>query len=71
MLIGAALMYAVFTKGQALLQQVTPRGVAERIERKGHETASGLGDFYATFRTAMAEREAELNAQLAAPQQPV
>lgn len=64
LLIGAALAYFVIMKGRALIHRLTPRGVAEQVERKGNEAAAGFGDFYATFKTSMAAREAELREEL-------
>ncbi|GAA4902636.1 hypothetical protein GCM10025789_21770 [Tessaracoccus lubricantis] len=64
LLVGAALTVFLMLKGRELLHKLTPRGVAEQVERKGHEAAAGFGTFMATFRSAMAEREAELRSEL-------
>lgn len=64
MAVGAALAMFVITRGRALLRKLTPQGIAEQVERRGNEAATGLGDFVATFRTSMAAREAELRREL-------
>lgn len=69
MVVGAAIMYIVIVKGRSILHKLTPRGVAEQVERKGHEAASSFGDFYATYKAARDAREAELRAELLATQQ--
>lgn len=67
LLVGAGLTVFVVLRGRQLLEKLTPRGVAQQVEKKGHETAASLGDFMATFRTAMAQREAELRTELNIP----
>lgn len=64
LVVGAALAVFVITRGRALVHKVTPAGIAEQVERKGNEAAAGLGDMYATFKTSMAAREAELREEL-------
>lgn len=64
MVIGAALTYVVIVKGRSILHKLTPQGVAEQVERKGHEAASSFGDFYATFKAARDVREQELRSEL-------
>lgn len=64
MVLGAALAVFVVTKGRALLRKLTPRGIAEQVERRGNEAAAGFGDFVATFKTSMEAREAELRREL-------
>lgn len=66
-LIGAGLAIAVILRGKQWLHRFTPQGVAEKVEETGHKAAIGLGDFYATFTTAMREKEAELREELALP----
>ncbi|MCG6566554.1 hypothetical protein [Tessaracoccus sp. ZS01] len=70
MLLGIGLTIFVMLRGRELLHKLTPRGMAEQVEKKGHETAAGFGDFMATFRRAMAEREAELRRELDLPETP-
>ena len=67
LLVGAGLAVFVVLRGRELLERLTPRGVAQQVEKKGHEAASNFGDFMATFRTAMAQREAELRSELDLP----
>ena len=64
MILGAALAVFVISRGRALLHRLTPRGVAAQVERRGSEAAAGFGDFYATFKTSMEAREAELRREL-------
>lgn len=68
LIVGAALAVFLVTRGRRLAHQLTPAGVAERVERKGNEAAASLGDFYATFKTSMAAREAELREELGVEQ---
>ena len=68
LLIGVALTIFVMMRGRELLHKITPRGIAEQVEQKGHQTAASFGDFMATFRHAMAEREAELRRELDLPE---
>lgn len=63
-LVGAGLTVFVVLRGKELLRRLTPVGVAESVEKKGHEAAASMGDFMATFRTAMAQREDELRREL-------
>ncbi len=63
-LVGAGIAVAVVFKGRELYRRITPRGIAEQVEQQGHRAASGFGDFVATFRVAMADREAELRREL-------
>ncbi|MCC2592973.1 hypothetical protein LKO27_06045 [Tessaracoccus sp. OS52] len=67
LIVGAALAAFVITRGRSLLLRLTPAGIAEQVERKGNEAAVSFGDFYATFKTSMAAREAELRAELDVP----
>lgn len=67
LLVGVGVTIFVMLRGKELLHRLTPRGVAEQIEKKGHESAASFGDFMATFRSAMAEREAELRRELDLP----
>ncbi|MGV8845556.1 hypothetical protein [Tessaracoccus sp.] len=64
MVIGAALAVFLITRGRALLARLTPRGIAEQVERRGSEAAVGFGEFYAQFKTSMDAREAELRREL-------
>ncbi|MDO5092607.1 MAG: hypothetical protein Q4D79_04165 [Propionibacteriaceae bacterium] len=69
-LVGAALAVVIALRGRTWLHQFTPKGVAERVEESGQRAAAGLGEFFATFRTAMREKEAELREELALPKTP-
>lgn len=64
LVVGAALAALVITRWRRIAQRLTPAGVAEQVEKKGAEAAAGLGDMYATFKTSMAAREAELREEL-------
>lgn len=64
LLVGVGFTIFVMLRGRQLLEKLTPKGVAQQVEKKGHETAASFGDFMATFRSAMAQREAELRAEL-------
>lgn len=68
LLVGATLTWFVITRSRALVHRLTPKGVAEQVERKGNEAAASFGDFYATFKTSMAAREAELREELGVPE---
>ena len=63
-LVGAGIAVFVVLRGKELLHRLTPAGVAQQVEKRGHAAASSFGDFVATFRTAMAQREAELRHEL-------
>ena len=67
MMVGAGLAVYLVLRGRELLHRLTPRGVQEQVAAKGHQAAAGFGDFAATFRAAMAEREAELRRELNIP----
>lgn len=67
LLVGAGIAVFVVLRGREFLERLTPRGVAQQVEKKGHETAASFGDFMGTFRTAMAQREAELRHELNIP----
>lgn len=66
-LVGVGITVVLISKGKELYHRVTPRGIAEQVEQQGHRAASGFGDFVATFRVAMADREAELRRELNIP----
>ena len=68
LLVGVGLTVFIMLRGRELMHRLTPRGIAEQVENKGHETAASFGDFMATFRHAMAEREAELRRELDWPE---
>lgn len=67
LLVGVALTVFVVLKGKELYRKLTPAGVAEQVEQQGKKAAANLGDFVGTFRAAVAEREAELRAELNIP----
>jgi putative secreted protein len=66
-LVGAALAVVIALRGKQWLHRFTPQGMAEKVEETGQRAAAGLGEFYATFRAAMHEREAELREELSLP----
>ena len=68
LLVGVGLTVFLMLRGKELLHRLTPCGIAEQVEQKGNETAASFGDFMATFRHAMAEREAELRRELDLPE---
>lgn len=65
--VGAGIAVFLVFRGRALLERLTPRGVAQQVEKKGQEAAVGLGDFLGTLRASMAQREAELREELNLP----
>lgn len=67
LLVGAVLTYVIIVKGRAILHRLTPQGIARQVEKKGHQTASSFGDFYATFKASMGAREEELREELNVP----
>lgn len=67
MLVGAGLTVFIVLRGRELLHKLSPRGVQEQVSERGHRAAANFGDFAATFRSAMAEREAELRRELNIP----
>lgn len=67
LLVGAVLTYVVIVRGRSIMHRLTPQGIAQQVEKKGHETASSFGDFYATFKASMAAREEELREELNVP----
>ena len=69
MLVGAGLTIFLVLRGRELLHKLTPRGVQEQVSEKGHQAAANFGDFMGTFRSAMAEREAQLRHELNLPAQ--
>lgn len=69
MLVGAALTVVVVLRGRELLHKLTPKGVQEQVAERGHRAAASAGSFLGTFRSAMAEREAELRHELNIPPQ--
>lgn len=67
LLVGAGIAVFIVLRGRELLQRLTPSGVSRQVEKKGHEMAASFGDFMGTFRTSMAQREAELREELNIP----
>ena len=63
----AAASYAIF-RGKKLYRQYLPEAVRKEIAKRGDDAAVELGSFTATFRTAMAEREAELRREFNIPE---
>ncbi|NLE98823.1 MAG: hypothetical protein GX596_12685 [Propionibacterium sp.] len=63
----AAASYAIF-RGKKLYRQYLPEAVRKEIAKRGDDAAVELGSFTATFRTAMAEREAELRHEFNIPE---
>jgi hypothetical protein len=63
----AAASYVIF-RGRKLYRDYIPEPVRNQIARRGDDAAIDLGRFTATFRIAMAEREAELRRELNIPE---
>lgn len=63
-LVGAGLTLLLVVRGKQWMRRFTPKGVQEQVVEKSHAVAASLGDVMATFRMAMAEREAELRHEL-------
>ncbi len=57
---GAAAATYVMMRGRKLYREYLPERVRKEIARRGDHAAADFGDFTATFRHHMAEREAEL-----------
>lgn len=57
---GAAAATYVMMRGRKLYREYLPESIRKEIARRGDHAAADLGDFTATFRHHMAEREAEL-----------
>ncbi|MEZ5085451.1 MAG: DUF6167 family protein [Tessaracoccus sp.] len=66
-LVGAGIAVFVVLRGKQLLQRYTPQGIQEQVTQKSQEAATTWKDFVGTMRNAMAEREAELRAELNIP----
>ena len=63
-LVGAGIAVALVLRGRVWLHRLTPKGVAEQVEASGQKAANRLSEFYATFTTAMREKETELREEL-------
>lgn len=63
----AAASYVIF-RGKRLYRQYVPEALRKQIAVRGDDAAADLGNFTATFRAAMAEREAELRRELNLPE---
>jgi hypothetical protein len=66
-LVGAGVAVALVLRGRKWLYQLTPQGVAERVEASGQKAASRFSEFRTTFVAAMREKEAELREELDMP----
>jgi len=69
-LVGAAVAVALVLRGRKWLYQLTPKGVAERVEASGQQAVNKFSEFRATFTAAMREKEAELREELDTPGEP-
>ena len=67
LLLGAGLAVFVVLRGRELMHRLTPQGISQQVEKRGHEAAASFGDFMGTFRSSMAQREAELRHELNIP----
>lgn len=67
MLVGAGLFWYLMRRGQRMIHRFTPRGLLNQAERTGNRAASDMGEFYATFKTSMEAKEAELRDELNLP----
>ena len=65
---GAAAATYIFVRGKRLYGKYVPPALQREIARRGDDTAAELGSFTATFKAAMAEREAELLQELDTPE---
>lgn len=65
---GAAAASYVFIRGKRMYAKYVPPALQREIARRGDDTAAELGSFTATFKAAMAEREAELRKELDLPE---
>lgn len=63
----AAASYVIF-RGRKVYRDYVPEPLRRQIAAHGDDAALDLGRFTATFRTAMAEREAELRRELNIPE---
>ena len=64
---GTAVAVALVLRGRKWLYQLTPKGVAERVEASGQQAVNKFSEFRATFTAAMREKEAELREELDMP----
>lgn len=62
-----AATYAIL-RGQKVYRQYVPEPVRKEIAKRTEDAAIDLGQFSGTFRTAMAQREAELREELNLPE---
>lgn len=67
-LAGVASTVYVLVKGHKLYKEHVPEWLQRQLERRLDTAMVDLGRFSATFRTAMAEREAELRNELIIPE---
>ena len=67
MIVGGVLVALLISKGREIANRLTPAGIAQQVEERGQRAAANAGDIFATFRTAMAQREAELRDELGMP----
>lgn len=68
--VGGGLVVLVVLKGRKLMQQATPKAVAERAQATAASLGERAGDFISTVREAAAEREAELRQAMALDAEP-
>ena len=66
-LLGAGLAIFVFVKIRDALRQATPEAVGQRVADGAAGVGASARDFTERVRAAMAEREAEIRAELGLP----
>lgn len=64
--VGAGLAVVVYVKGRELMHRATPAGIAEEAQKRASGLLDRATEFMSAVTEAMAEREAELNAEIAA-----
>lgn len=62
--LGVAVAAVVVVKGREVMHRATPAGLAENVGTQAKKAGRRLDEFVADVREGMAEREAELRAQM-------
>lgn len=62
--LGVGATVFVVVKGRQIARRATPAHLQEQVNRRAQGIAEQAGDFLATLRTSMDERERELRAEL-------